>query len=214
MEAERMSGGAHEERLKDILFNGLLKDILMAEQAYLLAKTIGDHSEAVNASDHKDLFGVWQLMCSNEQTMAAARMFDKPSGYPTRSIPVALQLLEEHEVHWQIRGPKVLSDVLNVQMDPQHLTKALVQHFRDTMPQDTLKRLKESRDKVLAHNEAIDAAQRNYLTWGDANAAVEYAKAFFITVGQGYCGISGLDLTVNATPRWEYPMQHLLRKVM
>jgi hypothetical protein len=49
--------------------------------------------------------------------------------------------------------------------------------------------LRQSRDKTIAHNEAIESSALQTLTWGEANSLANYAKEFVATVGAGYLGL-------------------------
>lgn len=219
-----MNSEALQNRLNDIIVKGLLEDIIKAERAYLQARTIGENFEAINASDHNIVLGMCQVAFSDAQTLAVTRMFDKPDKkFPTRSVCVILDILGKHAEELPILQPDALFDALRVpqcqrptleELNTSELTRAVVKHFQDDMPTDALKRLKESRDKLLAHNEAIDAAARNLPTWGDANEAVAFAKKFAMAVGEAYLGISGLEYSVNGAAGWERPMQRLLEQLL
>ena len=69
------------------------------------------------------------------------------------------------------------------------LTHAIVTHYRDTLEKDAFpleKALRESRDKIIAHNEAVDRSTLQKPTWGEALSLVNYAKDFVSTIGYGY----------------------------
>ena len=51
-----------------------------------------------------------------------------------------------------------------------------------------LKGVLKSRNKVHAHNEAIDAALRTRPTWGGTESLVDYAKDFVCVIGMAFFG--------------------------
>jgi hypothetical protein len=68
------------------------------------------------------------------------------------------------------------------------LTHAIVRHYEGTLTKlyPALFELRQSRDKIIAHNEAIERSALQSLTWGAALSLVEYAKDFVSTIGFGY----------------------------
>ncbi|HUS11038.1 MAG TPA: hypothetical protein VMZ30_11270 [Pyrinomonadaceae bacterium] len=69
-------------------------------------------------------------------------------------------------------------------------------HYRRTLPHPdkashcdlsaALKAVRESRNKVHAHNEAIDAAARTRPTWGGTENLVAYAKDFVCVIAMAF----------------------------
>src|SRR4051794_40895103 len=150
-----------EDRLKDYLLNGIATEIALADQAYSLVVEIGQHAKQINVANFGGLFGSLQVILSDRQTLAATKLFDPVGRYPTRSIPGTLDLLERHAMLWQVPQRRKLEETLVKggedtghleQLSNVELTHAVVRHFRSTLPAaDTLR---QSRDKVIAHNEA------------------------------------------------------------
>ena len=60
----------------------------------------------------------------------------------------------------------------------------------------SLNNLRASRDKVIAHNEAIEPIARAKPTWGDAGLLVGFAKRFTAVVAFAYLS---LDLSLEPT---------------
>jgi hypothetical protein len=197
-----------ESRLRDYLLNGIAAEIFQADQAYSLAKEIGRYAERINAANFGDLFGSLQIMLSDRQTLSIVKIFDSAKRYPTRSIPGTLDLLQSEAECWRLREPQRLRQVLTSagsdasevkQMDDVELNRAVVAHFRDTLPGPkrlnpdnlslSLSALRQSRDKMIAHNEDINVASFQILTWGDATLLLNYAKHFVGTIGSGYLGL-------------------------
>ena len=197
-----------EGRLRDYLLNGIAAEIFRTEQSYSLAEEIGKYAEGINAANFGELFGALQIMLSDRHTLSTVKIFDPAKQYPTRSIPGTLALLQSHAELWHLREPRRLRHVLVSagsdasvvdQMSDVELTLAMVRHFRETLPDPkrlslddlalSLDVLRESRDRMIAHNEAIDLASLRTPTWGDAISLLNYAKQFVSTVGFGYLGL-------------------------
>lgn len=199
-----------EAQLRDYLLNGIVADIFRAEEAYVLAETIGHHADTINAAQFGHLFGPLQGILSEHQTLAITKIFERHTGRNrVRSIPSVLMLLEDNAGAWLIPQRLVLHELL---MDEGHseahlarlsgadLTRAVVRHFRSTLPRSdrveecmlssSLELLRQSRDKVIAHNEAVAPGTRQYATWGQAASLVEYGKRFVRVVGFAYLSIA------------------------
>jgi len=197
-----------EKRLRDYLLNGLATEIFWADQAYALAEEISRHAEQVNAANFGELFGWLQLALSDRHTLAIVKIFDPAKQYPTRSIPGTLNLLDSNAELWRVRERRRLHQVLieagldnsRVEdMSTAELTRAVVARFRNTLPDPnrvgsdnlslSLNILRRSRDKTIAHNEAMESSALQIPTWGEANSLAKYAKEFVATVGTGYLGL-------------------------
>jgi len=198
-----------EEILNDCLMNGIAKELFFADHTKALAVTIGKHSSAINSKGFGDLFGSLQNILSDHQTLAVAKIYDPPSKrYPTRSIPAMLSLIERHSSLWSLPQRHTLERLIvddghhpsTVQhMDNQQLSLAVVSHFNRTIPHrdkaghcslsSALETVREARDKVHAHNEAIDKAARKMPTWGGVESLVNYAKDFACVISFGFLSL-------------------------
>jgi hypothetical protein len=212
-----------EELLRDYLLNGIGAQINLADQAYALAEEIGKHAKQIHGANFGELFGSLQVMLSDRQTLEATKLFDPARKYPTRSIPGTLDILERHAPLWRVpqrwkinealvQGGADASD-LN-QLSKEELTHAIVNYYRTTLPDAY--RLRQSRDKVIAHNEAIERVTEEAPTWGDALTLTNYAKDFIITIGYGYLdtlfGTHSSDyIPTSAAQRPAFALRRLLR---
>jgi hypothetical protein len=217
LERSALNTEAAEESLKDYLYKGIAAEIRLADQAYALAEQISQHAKQIDEANFGKLFGSLQVMLSDQQTLAVTKLVDPVGKYRTRSIPGVLDLLDKHAQHWRMRERHVLTEVLVQsgedassleQTSNAELTHAVVNHFRATLP-DT-KRLRESRDKVIAHNEDIKRADLQLPTWGDAWKLTEFAKHFTTTICQGYLGVIYKFTTTEKHPANQ--LRRLLRK--
>jgi hypothetical protein len=198
-----------EEILNDYLMNGIVKELFFADQTKALAVTIGKHSPVINSKGFGDLFGSLQNILSDHQTLAVAKIYDPPGRkYPTRSIPAMLSLIKKHSDLWSLPQRHILEELLiNEGNNPafikhlnnQQLSLEVVAHFIYTMPHkdkvgdcnlsDALETVREVRNKVHAHNEAIDKAARKLPTWAGVESLVNYAKDFACVISFGFLNL-------------------------
>ena len=183
-----------EERLKDYLEKGIAFEITFVDRAYALAEEISQHAQQINKENFGELFGFLQQLLSDHQTLAVTKLFD-PAGnkYATRSIPGTRVLLEKHAALWGMPGRCGLTEAL-VQggkdasslerLNNAELTHAVVNHFRDKLP--AAGKLRQMRNKVIAHNEATQLQAQHMPTWGEALRLTNYAKDFLTTIWHGY----------------------------
>jgi hypothetical protein len=224
-----------EELLRNYLLDGLATEILWADQTYALAEEIGRHAEQVNAANFGELFGSLQLVLSERHTLAVVKIFDPVKQYPTRSIPGTLTLLESNAELWRVHERQRLhQELIEAGLDSSHveamssaeLTRTIVARFRDTLPDPkrvspdnlslSLNILRQSRDKTIVHNEAIESSALQVPTWGEANSLANYAKEFVGTVGAGYLGLifgEGSDdyIFTNESRRTSIALRRLLK---
>ena len=133
-------------------------------------------------------------------------------------------LIERHSSLWRLPQRHVLERLIideghnpsTIQvMNNQQLSLLVVSHFNRTMPHkdkagpcslsSALEAVREARDKVHAHNEAIDKVSRKLPTWGGVESLVDYAKDFACVVGFGflslYLGNSSMDYMLGTDAR-------------
>ena len=193
-----------EATLEDYLIHGIASDIFFADEAKSLCVEVGNHAEKVNAEGFGQLFGSIQAAYSDRQTLAVAKMFDpKDRNYPTRSIPAVLSLLEEYALLWSLPEKTALQNRLASAglgeptisaMNNEQLSLAVAAHFRSTLPRTNgtdslslaLGKIRQARNKSIAHNEAIAQSARTLPTWGEAESLVNYAKDVVTTMMFGF----------------------------
>jgi len=197
-----------EVLLRNYLLSGLATEIFWADQTYALTEEIGRHAKQINAANFGELFGSLQMLLSERHTLSIVKIFDPAKQYPTRSIPGTLALLERNAEVWKLSDRQKLQQVLveagsdsaRVEgMTGAALTYAIVGYFMRTLPDPkqqspdnlslSLSTLRRSRDKAIAHNEAIELSELQTSTWGEATLLIDYAKDFVATVGSGYLGL-------------------------
>jgi hypothetical protein len=198
-----------EATLHDYLLNGIAKEIFFADEAKSLAVEIGNHADRINAQGYGQLFGSMQVAYSDRQTLCVTKMFDpKNRRHPTRSIPAILNLIEDNATAWSLPQRHKLEETLCTaghdarqvaNLNNAELALAIVSHFRSTLPQIdraticglslSLSTLREARNKIIAHNQAIAQSARTFATWGETEALVNYAKTFVALISFGFLNL-------------------------
>jgi hypothetical protein len=192
-----------EAKLDDYLMKGVVSEIFWADEAKAFAVKIGEHSATINNTQYAPLIGRLQTIVSDQQTLAVAKMFDADSR--TRSIPNILSLIDDNIPVWQLKDRRALEIFLINEGRNESIVKTASDtdlillttgHYRGTLPNPqnasqcqlsaALKSVLESRNKVHAHNEAIDAAARTRPTWGGTESLVAYAKEFVSVIAMGF----------------------------
>ena len=210
-------------------------EIFWADQTYALAEEIGKYVQRINVANFGELFGSLQLVLSERQTLAIVKIFEPAKDYPTRSVPGTLALIENNAELWNVHQRESLYQELIEagldstrleRMDNAELTRAVVARFRDTLPDPkwvsldnlslSLSILRQSRDKMIAHNEAIEPSALQTPTWGEAISLANYAKEFVATLGAGYLGLlfgegSKNYLLMNDARRTSIALRRLLK---
>lgn len=111
-------------------------------------------------------------------------------------------------------------------MSNSDLTLTAVSAFKSSIPDIkwmdlgslsySLSALRFSRDKTIAHNEAIDSSGHLRPTWGDARPLTEYAKRLVHVIAYAYLNISfggneGNYFLTHDASRTAFGLRRLLR---
>jgi hypothetical protein len=186
-----------ENKLDDIVSEGVVRDVYEAELAKHLATFFGNNTEVLN-KEYPRLFGDLQRILTVWIFLAVARVFEeKRSPYPIRTIPEALKLLEGGNVFINDRS-KAISALTENESERKRLAlasdsdllKSVCQYFRTQLDalSDSIKNVKEKRDKVIAHREAINEIEVARPKWGELEDLIALAKCFYEVVGEGVIG--------------------------
>ncbi len=188
------------EELEDIVKKGIVADIFRMERAYELNFAIGESSDRFNdkgGGNYGELFGTIQSALELEAALAVARIFDVPSQkYPTRCIKRALDVISKHaealphpvERYNTIKTLEGLSGaekvISSLDGSPADFATALSGYFYSIIDSGENKkkimRLKNLRDKRMAHNEV---SAPDGPTWE--------ALSDLVTLGQEFVGVVG-----------------------
>jgi len=188
-----------ENKLADIVSEGVVRDVYEAELAKHLATFFGNNTEVLN-NEYPHLFGDLQRILTVWIFLAVARVFEEKSSrspYPIRTIPEALKLLEGGNVFINDRPTAISALDMNESerkrlalASDSDLLKSVCQYFRTRLDalSDSIKNVKEKRDKVIAHREAIDEFEVARPKWGELEDLIAFARCFYEVVGKGIIG--------------------------
>jgi hypothetical protein len=196
-----------EAKLDEYLMKGIVSEVFWADEYKAFAVKIGEHAAKVNPTQYAPLIGRLQTMASDLQTLAVAKLFDGDKR--TRSIPNVLSLIEDNLALWQVKDRCAFESFLTTNGHDQRVLRSAadtdlisltIEEYRCTLPHPdkasqcnlsaALKAVRESRNKVHAHNEAIDAAVRTRPTWDGTESLVTYAKDFVCVIAMAFFGRS------------------------
>ena len=197
-----------QTRLHDTLYKGTGPEIFLAVRARELHRSIATNADRVNMAGYGELFSALQNGAVCELTLSIAKLFERPSArYITRSIPSAIALLQAHAADLTPVEPTVaLRDLDRIGISTNGLRKLnganytlslasrlgsacpdVSQAFTDDLSR-ALDALRVSRDKTIAHNEAIDRAVLPSTSWADVENLILFAKHTHAALAMAYFG--------------------------
>lgn len=220
--------------LDPLLDRGLVADIFRMERSFALLESIGTNAGRLNEAgtdNFGELFGTFQTALTSECVLSAARLFDRPSSrFPTRCVRYVLDYLRDHARDLPpIREPHQLGLTLNaaglgylieeMNAGSEQFARAVVAHFEQVLegPEtvDTLAALKTLRDKVIAHNEHVEAVAGP--TWAALRRLVAHTKVLVGIIGWAWVGtaydLSGDFILTSDAIRPKYAFERLLERL-
>lgn len=187
--------------LESVVSEGLVADIFRVERSVAMLSAIGLRASEINSGpgNFGDLFGALQDALTTEAILSIARVYDVPSKeYPTRCIRGVLEYLDQHQLisirePYQLKlalrsmsAPAVLLDC--VDSNSQKFSLAFVKFVRARMDEpeqvENLKKLRQLRDKALAHNEHVISIEGP--TWEAIAELTNIAKQTIGVLGWAY----------------------------
>lgn len=220
-----------QEKLKDILSNGIAIDIFDAEEIYALEEFIGYNAVEINKLTFGVFFGSIQRLLNRQLILLVARLYEKPNKYyPTRSIPSALKVLKENADSLEIQQRPILEKKLEKQgmnlnelklLTDEDLTLKVVYFFNNKMPLSeekselvlgkALYSAQTLRNKYIAHHETVSWKELPKPTYEQLVDLIEVAKEFVSIIGMSY--LSGDYLSGSDATRSSRCLKRLLEKL-
>jgi hypothetical protein len=195
-----------QEKLQDIIRNGIDMDIYKAEQSYLVLSEIGNYSKIINEKTFGEFFGTIQYILQDYFILSVIKLFEKPtSRYELKTIPAAINILSKYSDILKIKDRLnminrmvkfgIKQDDLE-HLNEQEITLKVANIFIEKSPtnpdselSNAYKALQILRDKVIAHHEAIELPDFLNITWTEASKLIEFAKSFVSIIEMGYFNI-------------------------
>lgn len=163
------------DELKALVESGLQADVCKMERAYVLIKQItnyGTSIDAYNNGEFSRLFVVIQRSLLTEVIMSVSRLYDKPNKkYPTNCLLSILEFIKENSSNLVIvEKPNLKKYLLEIGIarffidlidtDEESYNKMIAEQLKVMCfagdKQDIILRLRNLRDKKIAHNERIN----------------------------------------------------------
>jgi hypothetical protein len=207
--------------IKNIIQEGLTKDIVIAERCLKLNKKISQFHNKTSDKIKKDISLILYDLSYTEMVLSLSRIFDIPDKkYPTRCIKKLHQIARQEILQDEIKKNKAesilnlkyfgfWSDFINLLKDSSDLefidrSTGFFESLEINEPiAGNIIKLKTIRDKLLAHNEDIDLD--TLIPYKLTENLIEYAKNvvsfYFLT----YCGI-------HLKPGNKYALDHISLK--
>jgi AbiU2 len=222
------------DEIEDNIKNGLVKDIFLFDRSFGILQTIKEHSSTIdkNRENFVELFIAIHGALTIEAVLAVARIYDNPNkNYPTRCLKGMLEHLITYSRELpEIREPYQLKLSLETKVVPDDLIKA-IKDSPTTFPNllsdfikkelekpenvDAIKKLKDLRDKAMAHNERV--AQIDGPSWAALNDLCDLSKYVVGALSWAYFStaytINGKYILTDDAQTTSYSLSRLLKKV-
>ena len=222
------------DQIRDIIENGIVKDIFLFDRSHAMIQTIKEHSNTIdnNKENFKELFLTIYSALNTEAVMAIARVYDDPSKrYPTRCLEGVLEHLIAYSKELpEIREPYQLKLSLETKIVPNDLIKA-IQVSPTAFPEllsdfvknelkkpenvDAMDKLKNLRDKVMAHNERV--IQISGPSWAALSNLCDLSKYVVGALSWAYFNtaytLNGKYILTDDALRSSYSLSCLLNKI-
>ncbi|MBN1200396.1 MAG: hypothetical protein JXJ20_00945 [Anaerolineae bacterium] len=148
-----------QEKLRDVVQEGIRRDLYAAIQARTLLVEIGEYATALNESKYGELMGCIQHHCVVRLSLALCNVFQEKK--KQRSICEVSRLLKAHQDKIELKNPGYVCEEPALKQydlkpsDPDGIFQAIITHLKKQSAQvDSIyKKLKAQRDKRLAHSD-------------------------------------------------------------
>lgn len=189
------------EKLKRLIEDGVLTDLIKAEEAISVFKRISDSALKINESEDsiKFTFGYFQQLCFNDFILSISRMYDrKTSRNSNRCIDTVIKYLRDHKdslppirekyqliLHMRhFEMPEYLISLVE-NNDPSQFPFRLATYYENRLLnlREEIKTIKLKRDKNLAHNEPTEVIR---IKIDDTEQFLNFGWRLVVIVGWAY----------------------------
>lgn len=193
-----------KEELRNLVEKGLARDIFKMEQSYSLIKCISNKGKSIDNFENgkfSRLFHVIQSSLLTDAIMSVSRIYDKPnSKNKTRCLLSILAFISKNndDLIPIAQKPNLKKYLYEIDIDKYFIElvdineslygKMIADFFRSNSMNDEnrnrITKLKNIRDKKIAHNEQIDFVEQPTLI--DLKELIEFAKKVLGVIGWSY----------------------------
>jgi len=219
------------ESIKNVILKGLLVDIKIAERSFRLNKKINELYNENLQPLKKSIATIMSDLSYTEMVLSLARIYDTPKNYPTRCLKQLYSIIKKSNYQIALNDNKSESilnlpyfgfehstiELLRTSSDYDFIKRTTLR-FKDLEYNEPLyssiTKLKEIRDKLLAHNE--DAQVDSFINYNMFEKLLEHAKNVASFYAITYCGIrlkSGNNYYLaDNTVKWENDFQRFIEE--
>ena len=188
--------------IKDIIENGLVKDLFQAERANYLIQAINERVQDVNDTSRWNFgifFGTIQSYTINELILSISRIYDqRKKSFETRCLDALLQKLDMikenppkiqqyNQLYEYLESNKIYDLLMCIDNDKDFIAD-LFNYIRanHNNNQKIICSLKSWRDKKIAHNDKFIVKEVSSLTLKDCHLLLEFPKKVITIIGWAY----------------------------
>ena len=180
-----------QDKLKEIITNGIAIDVFDAEESLSLSLYIAGNAEKINDASFGPFFGSIQRYLDRQLILSTVKIFEEEKGrHKIKSIPSALKLMknsaEKLEILEYLDIEKLLGIQANASNKDKNTNKLVADYFLERIPSSNVKKLKTVRDKRIAHHEIVIPDSIKSPTYNEIGDLIDFAKDFFGVVGMPY----------------------------
>jgi hypothetical protein len=200
-----------KQELEEIVLKGIAADVFIAERAYSMFKIIGENGSSIYNSKYQQFFKSTQAAFKDQFLLAMSRLFDKPSDRnKTRCMLGVIDLIvknsfrlptiiERDNLILVMRRANFEEDTLGLLYQDgrdEEIALRIASHFKEILNSPTILRLieklKEIRDKRLAHNDLIESTQSDLtetievVTFKELFSLIDIVKDFVGIIGWAF----------------------------
>ncbi len=192
------------EVLKDIINEGLIKEIYKIEESIFLYNKISENALSINNNNFGSFFGSTQRHLLDTIFLSISKIYEYNIHNKVRSIPHLKKTLQNHCNQIAIQEYRILKrDLLqhfsyDLQSDDtnNNICLELSEFIKNNNPfKGTIAQaIKNSRDKLIAHSE-INTSNEDLvgITWEEINILLIFAKNITSIISSAFLSICYID---------------------
>lgn len=198
------------EEIKSIILNGISEDLFLAKRALQLSKEISKKHKNIEDPIKQDVSLILYDLTYSEIVLSLGRIYDNfKKKFPTRCLKRLYHLAKESDYVLEIDRLEIqfnfrsfnLPDhfkTLLLEIDDYEFRKGIIGHFQQVEINDPhvihLNKLKNLRDKKVAHNEDILIEFDGLMPYESADHLIKHAEQVCKYFLLAYTGIQGHHL--------------------
>ncbi len=193
------------ESITHLIKTGLLKDLNIAEKSFRLNKKIVDSKNDIHSNCKIDIANILYDLTYTEMLLSLCRLYDTPDKkYPTICLKQLYKKIKEinYEVVLKESTTNILQQVQDsewgyvfkeilINTNESNFNKTAIDFFETIELNEPIStsilKIKEIRDKMLAHNEDVNIA--NYIPYDSINILLNHSKDILSFFSLAYSGV-------------------------